>query len=270
MSTNLSTRAALRRAGTITAVGGVLLLVGTGTASAHVSANTGGESAERGGHAAVTFRVPNEEQDADTVRLEVEFPKGTPVSSAQTKPVPGWRAEVEKDELPEPVTLENGTKVTEAVTRIVWTAGDNAGIGPDEYGEFDVSMAMPDNTDLMVFPTKQYYDNDVVAEWTTPPRPDGPEEPQHPAPTVDLVAATGDGHGGEHGGASDAGAGSTTADGTDDTARWLGGAGLAVGALGLGLGIGATLRARRASGSGTASSATPAGGSGDDSKENPA
>ena len=31
----------------------------------------------------------------------------------------------------------------------------------------------------------------------------------------------------------------------DDTARWLGGAGLLVGALGLGLGMGAVLRTRR-------------------------
>ena len=37
-------------------------------------------------------------------------------------------------------------------------------------------------------------------------------------------------------------------DGTDDTARWLGGIGLVVGALGLGFGVGATLRARRAGG----------------------
>jgi hypothetical protein len=33
---------------------------------------------------------------------------------------------------------------------------------------------------------------------------------------------------------------------SDGTARWLGGAGLVVGALGLGIGVGATLRARKA------------------------
>jgi hypothetical protein len=39
---------------------------------------------------------------------------------------------------------------------------------------------------------------------------------------------------------------SSSASTTDNTARWLGGIGLAVGALGLGFGAGATLRARRA------------------------
>jgi uncharacterized protein YcnI len=43
--------------------------------------------------------------------------------------------------------------------------------------------------------------------------------------------------------------GTATAPGADTTARWIGGAGLAVGALGLGVGAGAVLRIRRASSS---------------------
>lgn len=43
--------------------------------------------------------------------------------------------------------------------------------------------------------------------------------------------------------------GTATASGADTTARWIGGAGLAVGALGLGVGAGAVLRTRRASSS---------------------
>jgi hypothetical protein len=72
-----------------------------------------------------------------------------------------------------------------------------------------------------------------------------------------LAAATTAGHGSTAADAS-AAAGHTeaAASGTSDgTARWLGGAGLVVGALGLGVGVGATLRARKA-GTAAASNAT--------------
>jgi hypothetical protein len=73
----------------------------------------------------------------------------------------------------------------------------------------------------------QTHDDGEVVAWDQEPGPDG-AEPERPAPTVELVAAPG-----------------TTAAGTDDTARWLGGAGLAVGALGVGVGGGAVLSNRR-------------------------
>jgi hypothetical protein len=57
-----------------------------------------------------------------------------------------------------------------------------------------------------------------------------------------TAAAAGHGHDGAAAG-SDEG----TEAGTDTTARWLGGIGLVLGALGLGLGGGALLRSRRGS-----------------------
>jgi len=60
--------------------------------------------------------------------------------------------------------------------------------------------------------------------------------------TVSLTAATGD----QHGGMSDSAAPAEPPSSDDTTARWLGGAGLLVGALGLGVGGGAVLRTRRA------------------------
>jgi hypothetical protein len=70
--------------------------------------------------------------------------------------------------------------------------------------------------------------------------PAGGAEPEQPAPTVTLAAATT---------GISAAAGNTAPavpSTTDSTARWLGGAGLVVGALGLGIGAGATVRARNA------------------------
>jgi hypothetical protein len=88
--------------------------------------------------------------------------------------------------------------------------------------------------------------------WNQQQTPGG-EEPEHPAPKITLTpaAAGSGGHGGDHGQAT------TTGDeaGTDTTARWLGGIGLALGAIGLVLGAGAFLRARNNTPRGT----TPAG-----------
>ena len=91
-------------------------------------------------------------------------------------------------------------------------------------------------------PVAQTYDNGKVVNWADPPNADG-SEPEHPAPSVSLTAATGDQHGGMSATAAPA---EPPSAGEDTTARWLGGAGLLVGALGLGLGGGAVLRNRRA------------------------
>jgi hypothetical protein len=66
---------------------------------------------------------------------------------------------------------------------------------------------------------------------------------------VKLVAATG---GDAHGMADPRTEAAAAAPTSDNTARWLGGAGLVVGALGLGVGVGAVLRSRRAGSSGRA------------------
>ena len=119
---------------------------------------------------------------------------------------------------------------------------------------FEVNLgALPDNTDSLVMPAVQTYDDGTVVSWDQTQTPGGPE-PEHPAPTLKLVDGTGGAHDMAAAGhtmahstgpdaPSDAGA---SAGGVDNTARWLGGIGLVLGALGLGLGGGAALRGRRA------------------------
>lgn len=242
MSTTRSARAAaLITSSTIAAA------LGTGTAAAHVSADP--EEAEKGGTAQFAFRVPNERDDASTVRVKVSLPEDQPLSSVRTAPVPGWHAELEEVRLPEPVEVA-GSQVTEAVRSITWTANEGAGIRPDQFQEFRVSLGtLPTDTDQLVLPTAQAYDSGEVVNWDTPQEEGGPE-PEHPAPALQLTEGD-DQHGHSHG--SDQAA-PTPPDGeqaaeqaaTDDTtARALGGAGLLVGALGLGIGLGALLRSRR-------------------------
>lgn len=241
-------RRAISRTGVALCATGGLTLLGAGVAEAHVTAQPG--TADKGGYAVVSFRVPSEQPTAGTVKLEVTLPADHPIVSARTKPMAGWTAVVTKQTLPTPVQ-SGGAKITEAVDTITWTAQPGTRIGPTEYADFDVQMGrLPDDDDQIVMPAVQTYDDGTVVRWDQV-QGSGADEPEHPAPTLTLVAPEPGtdgmhdhgamaGMGGAHGGH-----GQPEAAGTDETARWLGGAGLLVGALGLGVGVGAIARARR-------------------------
>lgn len=252
MSTN-----GIKRAGALVVATGAALLLGSGPASAHVTARIIGESAEQGSFSKITFRVPNEDDAAGTVKLEIKLPADAPMSSVRPKAVPGWTAKVTVAKLAEPIE-SHGAEVTEAASSVTWTANRGVRIAPGEFGEFELSVGPLPEVDELVIPALQTYEGNKVVAWDAAPPAEGDEEPEHPAPVIALSPPAE-----EEGGAApaanqdaadadDAGTDSTdtaaAADGSDDTARWLGGAGLVVGALGLGFGVGATMRARRAGG----------------------
>lgn len=246
MSTNRSGVRTLAKAGAALATAGFLALCTAGVASAHVTASTPAP-ATQGGYTKVTLRVPNERPDAGTVKLEVTLPAEYPLASVSTRPVPGWKVEAVKEKLATPVQ-SHGREVTEAVRTVTWTAEPGTRIEPGQFNEFDLSVGpLPDNTDELVLPAKQTYDSGEVVDWNAPPPAEGAEEPERPAPVLKLVPkGDGDDHGASATPTASEDGHDTAAAATDDTARWLGGAGLAVGALGLGFGVGAVLRSRRA------------------------
>ncbi|MET0234879.1 MAG: YcnI family protein [Kibdelosporangium sp.] len=245
----MSTNRLLARGAALAITAGVFALVSPGIASAHVTANVT-EPAKKGGYSKITFRVPNEDNAQGTIKVTVNFPKDTPLTSARPKPVPGWTTEVTKVTLDTPIK-RNNTEIKEAIGTISWTAQPGTRINPGEFQEFDISAGPLPDANQLLLPTTQTYDGakgDV--KWDAPPVEGS--EPEHPAPVVKLVAAaTGeDAHGGSGTAAdvkpaADAHDAAAAPAASDNTARWLGGAGLLVGALGLGLGVGATLRAKR-------------------------
>ncbi|HEX2132496.1 MAG TPA: DUF1775 domain-containing protein [Actinophytocola sp.] len=250
MSTN-----GFARVGALVVATGAAVLLSSGVASAHVTAKIIGESAEQGSYSKITFRVPNERDNAGTVKLEVKLPADAPMSSVRAKPMPGWTAEVTMATLDEPIE-SHGAEITEAASSVTWTAKPGTRIAPGEFGEFELAVGPLPEVEELVIPAIQTYENNEVVAWDQVPGDDG-EEPESPAPVIELTPASEDDD--EHGAAvaesdeSDEGSEESddtaaAADGTDDTARWLGGAGLVVGALGLGFGAGAMMRARRAGG----------------------
>ncbi|MFJ6853992.1 YcnI family protein [Streptomyces sp. NPDC091271] len=220
----------------------VLLLAGT--ASAHVSVQPQGEAA-KGGYATVNFKVPNERDNASTVKLEVNFPTDHPLASVSPQPVAGWKIEVTKSKLAKPLEV-HGKKINEAVSKVTWTA-DDSGIEPGFFQQFPLSVGqLPEDADQLVFKALQTYSNKEVVRWIEEPT-EGGEEPESPAPVLALTAPAADAHGataaddksGETEKAKETTASSDDASssGTDSTARVLGIVGIVVGVAGVAFGV---------------------------------
>ncbi|SCE66363.1 YcnI family copper-binding membrane protein [Micromonospora chokoriensis] len=212
-----------------------------GPASAHVTVNP--KEATQGGYARVAFRVPNESDTASTNKLEVVLPENAPVGSVSTMPVPGWTVATEKRKVDPPIEV-HGSQLTEAVSKITWTATGDAAVKPGQFQEFPVSMGPLPKVDTMVFKVLQTYSDGTISRWIDDPTPGG-EEPEHPAPVLTLAAAAPQG-----GAATPTAAAVATPDDDDDDdgnglAVGLGVAGLVAGLAGLVLGGLSFTRTRR-------------------------
>ncbi|WP_181791903.1 YcnI family copper-binding membrane protein, partial [Streptomyces phytophilus] len=173
----------MRRMSVSTAVAAGAVLLIAGPAAAHVSIDPG--EAEQGGYATVNFKVPNERDDASTVKLEVTLPTDHPLTSVMPEPVPGWDVKVEQAKLDTPIE-SHGEKITEAASKVTWSGGK---VEPGTFQRFPVSMgALPEDADQLVFKAIQTYDNGEVVRWIEVPE-EGAEEPESPAPVLALLPA---------------------------------------------------------------------------------
>jgi periplasmic copper chaperone A len=168
-------------------------------------------------------RVPNEQEKANTTRVELELPAGFIEASYQ--PVPGWQAKVTKEKLAKPVKTDEG-EVSEQVRRVTWTGGK---IAPGQFQDFPLSVQIPGKAgDTLTFKAIQTYDNGDVVRWI------GSPGAENPAPQVKVTAAS------ESGAATAAGGGSD-----DDDTDTLAIIALVVGGLGLLAGAAAIATRRR-------------------------
>lgn len=227
-------------------VGALVLAAGALLASAvpafaHVTVQPG--SAQQGGYTAVAFRVPNESDTASTVKLEVSLPLDHPMASVRTQPLPGWTAVMEKSKLDKPLD-SHGQQITEAVSKITWTADPGTRIAPGQFQEFKVSLgALPTDTDKLAFKALQTYDDGNVVRWIEESK-EGQPEPSKPAPVLSLTkAAAAASAPADHHSADSAGQAAPAAKASDSTARTIGVVGVVVGVIGAALGV-AGLRRR--------------------------
>lgn len=130
-------------------------------ADAHVTLNL--NQSEPGSYDKYDVRVPVE-QDNNTVKVELNVPKG--VNVANVAPVEGFKHQFKKD--------KKGN-----ITKITWKA-TGKGIGPNEFIEFPIVAANPEDEGTFKWKAYQTYDNGDVVKWT------GKENSEHPAPTTTV------------------------------------------------------------------------------------
>ncbi len=155
-------------------------------ALAHVTVTS--SDATQGGFGVVTFRMPNEMDNANATELKVQLPPEQPLASVAVKPEPGWSYRITRAKLPKPIKDDDGNQVTDYVSVIDWkaTAG---GIKPGEYQDFDLSVGPLPKAGSMTFKAIQSYSNGQIVAWIDVPAAGSTEEPDHPAPTLKLAAA---------------------------------------------------------------------------------
>jgi uncharacterized protein YcnI len=177
------TRTVVRRLASVAAGAAAAIAMIAGPAAAHVTVNP--NTATQGGYAKLTFRVPNETTTAATTKVEVVVPTDHPIPSISVRPVPGWSAVVERSKLAAPLKDDDGNEVTDAISKITWTAAADAVIKPGQFQEFDISAGPLPQVDQIVFKALQTYSDGSVVRWIEEPK--AGQDAEHPAPVLKLA-----------------------------------------------------------------------------------
>jgi uncharacterized protein YcnI len=213
-------------------------------AQAHVTVQP--TSAPAGAQTVLAVRVPNERDDASTVKVDVRLPPG--FASASWEAVPGWTVRAVKQKLATPIQTDDGP-IDEQIGEIVWTASSRkAGIAPGEFRDFPLSVVLPGKAgQTLTFKALQTYSDGDVVRWIGAPDAD------EPAPRLALTAASASPSSGgarQQANPSPPPGGANSGDGGSDTlsiiALALGAIGLVVGGVALGVARGIARGARRA------------------------
>ncbi len=174
------------KAGAVAVAAALLVGLAAVPASAHVTVNP--KEVTAGGYARLTFRVPNERDDASTVKVEVVLPEDAPLASVSIKPAPGWTAVVEKRTLATPIKSHD-REITQVASKITWTADAASAIKPGQFQEFDVSAGPVPEVSRLVFKSLQTYSSGEIVRWIEEAKPG--EEAEHPAPVLKVLPKAG-------------------------------------------------------------------------------
>jgi uncharacterized protein YcnI len=216
-----------------TALGAGALLALAGPVAAHAHVGITPDSTAAGSYSVLTFESSHGCGESPTTAFAVDIPEQ--VESVNPTLQAGW-------------SVETVTAADDRVARVVYTA--DAPIEDGFRSTFEIRVKLPEDAEgeRLEFPVLQTCvegEND----WSQSPGDDG-EEPEYPAPSIEVTESTGDAHGhgaatddegdegDEHADADTAAAANTAAtdpadDAVDVLARVVGIAGLAVGVVGI-------------------------------------
>jgi uncharacterized protein len=148
-------------------------------AAAHVTLHPNNVPA--GGFAVLDVRVPNEMDNANTTKIQLQLPDG--FADASWQAVPGWKVIVKHQKLAQPIQTDDGP-VNEEVKEITWQS--SKGIPPGAFQSFPLSVAMPDKAGTpLTFKALQTYSNGKIVRWIGGPGSDTP------APVVHVTTSGG-------------------------------------------------------------------------------
>jgi len=160
-------------------VAAAAILLPVSAASAHVGIDI--TEAKADGFAFATFRVPHGCDGSPTTKVKIQIPDG--VVSVKPEAVAGWKLEI----LNGPITPydSHGTMISEGVKEVTWTGGP---LADAHVAQFGLSLKMPNQAgETVYFKTIQTCEQGETA-WIEIPA-EGAEEPEHPAPSLKLIAA---------------------------------------------------------------------------------
>jgi len=222
----------------LTGLTAATVLIGTApTADAHVTLTPSTTSA--GAYTVLTFSVGHGCDGSATTAITVRMPDQ--ILAVTPTINPAWTVRKTMQALAEPVDNGHGGTYTERVDTVVYRATTPL---PDGYRDtFQLQLQLPaEEGERLIFPVLQTCEKGENA-WVQTVA-DGQEEPEYPAPTLQVTEATADTHG--HDAASDDEALETAGPGSgSEMPTWLGWTALALGAGGLGAGATALGRSRR-------------------------
>jgi uncharacterized protein YcnI len=169
----------MHRKTAVAAVVGSALAV-PAAAEAHVTLQP--NSAAAGAFTVENVRVPNERDNASTVKVDLQLPHGFVFASYEPKP--GWTVKVTTAKLAKPIQTDDGP-IDEEVRRITFTGhGPNGKIAPGQFMDFPLSVQIPGKPgDKLTFKALQTYSNGEVVRWIGAPDSDTP------APIVTVTEA---------------------------------------------------------------------------------
>jgi uncharacterized protein YcnI len=137
----------------------------------------------------LTFRVPNERDNANTVKAQVFFPTDLPLLTVDVLPIPGWVSAVHTRTLSTPIQTDDGP-VSQVLTDVTWTAS-SGGISPGQYEDFVVAAgSVPSHAGAVVFKALQTYSTGEIVRWIELATAQDPH-PQSPAPVLTLTSGAG-------------------------------------------------------------------------------
>jgi uncharacterized protein YcnI len=177
----------LTRVGLATIAAGVAVVAQPVVASAHVTVQPG--EVEGGGFSVVSFRVPNEEADANTTTLQLLLPADQPLGSVRPTPIPGWTVATKNRTLAKPITMF-GSKISSVVSEVTWTS-TGRGLPTGQFQDFDLSLGVLPESGKLVFKALQTYSSGEKVLWNQVPTA-ASAEPEHPAPILTLTAPVDD------------------------------------------------------------------------------